>query len=124
MNSRFSCMPSTAEVIQFLYIAYISRQCCVKWPENDFITIMNNKVQEVKLDKQHGDTSESRANYGIYLGNHKLPKLSTLTVSFTNVFNMWHLLELVGRKLGCTLNLYFDLTSENHISDFFISEKI
>ena len=38
------------------------------------------------FDGQHWDACESRANFGIYVGNQKHPNLSTRTYGFNHVF--------------------------------------
>ena len=51
-------------------------------------------LDKIRLDNQNWKTSESRAKFGIYVGNKNQPKLSEWAMRY----NMGHQLELFGLK--------------------------
>ena len=75
-------MPSTAKFIQFNVFLDNKKRTkerkkinCMKWQK---IASYQKKITNKKIltDDQHCDASESRANFGIYIGSLKHPKLS------------------------------------------------
>ena len=56
----------------------------------------NNFFQKNLFGNQPFDASESRANFGIYIGNQKHPKSSTWMYGVSYVFILGHILQEVG----------------------------
>ena len=50
--------------------------------------------QKIQLDDLRCDTSDYRANFGIYVGNQKHPKLSTQTYGFSHEFKYRAFIEI------------------------------
>ena len=55
---------------------------------------------KIILNDQHGDASEYRSYFGIYIGNPKHPKLSRRTNGSAMCFIIGHLFVKVGQKQG------------------------
>ena len=74
----FACLaPKKSKCIFFFLVLNVKKKKLVT---------KKSLLLKIKLEDQHRDASESRANFGIYVGNQKHPKLSTRTYGFTHVF--------------------------------------
>ena len=80
----------------------------MKWQK---IASYQKKITNKKIltDDQHCDASESRANFGIYIGSLKHPKLSAWTYGFSHVFYYKACIEISWVKMRLNMKFQFGL---------------
>ena len=72
---------------------------------------MKNKLyQSMSYDNQNSDDSGSRANFGIYIGNQKPPKLSKRTYGLYGVSILYGIRRLYGASKLYRLSIIYGVS--------------